>query len=245
MINIVIPMAGLGKRFSSAGFTKPKPFIPLNNSTMIEHVLKNLKYDNANYFLIARKEHIDAEQILVKEIEKNYNAKFISINNLTEGSACTVLFARKYINNDMPLLIANSDQIIDITINNFINDSNNRELDGSIICFEDLNLDPKWSFAKINSNNLVQEVKEKIPISKYATVGVYFFKKGRYFVENALDMIISNDRVNNEFYTCPVYNYLIKSNKKIGIFLIDYSQMHGLGTPEDYFLYLNRINDKK
>ena len=74
-------------------------------------------------------------------------------------------------------------------------------------------------FAKIDSKGLVVEVKEKEPISDIATVGIYMFKKGKFFVENALDMIVRNDRVNNEFYVCPVYNYLI-NNKKILEYII-------------------------
>ena len=35
MINIVIPMAGLGSRFSKAGYEKPKPFIDVNGKPMI------------------------------------------------------------------------------------------------------------------------------------------------------------------------------------------------------------------
>ena len=54
-------------------------------------------------------------------------------------------------------------------------------------------------------------------------------------------MIIENDRVNNEFYTCPVYNYLIKEHKKIGIYLIKQNEMHGIGTPEDLKSYLKNI----
>ena len=54
-------------------------------------------------------------------------------------------------------------------------------------------------------------------------------------------MIINNERVNNEFYTCPVYNYLIKQGKKIGSYNIAFDQMHGLGTPEDLEKYLNKL----
>ncbi len=54
-------------------------------------------------------------------------------------------------------------------------------------------------------------------------------------------MIIENDRVNNEFYTCPVYNYLIRQGKKVGIFNIEQSQMHGIGTPEDLNTYLKLL----
>ncbi|EOH4170470.1 glycosyltransferase family 2 protein [Campylobacter jejuni] len=235
-MNIVIPMAGLGSRFAKAGFDKPKPFIDVLDKPMIVRVLENLKYKDARYILIARKEHLTKEKKLVDEIKNNFNVEFISIDKLTEGTACTVLYARKYINNDTPLMIANSDQIVDIDIADFINDSFKRGLDGSILTFIDKEKNPKWSFAKLN-NDLVVEIKEKEAISEFATVGIYFFNKGKIFIESAIDMIIENDRVNNEFYTCPVYNYAIKSGAKIGIYNIDFSKMHGIGTPEDLEIF--------
>ncbi len=235
-MNIVIPMAGLGSRFAKAGFDKPKPFIDVLDKPMIVRVLENLKYKDVRYILIARKEHLTEEKKLVDEIKNNFNVEFIPIDKLIEGTACTVLYARKYINNDTPLMIANSDQIVDINIADFINDSFKRGLDGSILTFIDKEKNPKWSFAKLN-NDLVVEVKEKEAISEFATVGIYFFNKGKIFVESAIDMIIENDRVNNEFYTCPVYNYAIKSGAKIGIYNIDFSKMHGIGTPEDLEIF--------
>ena len=235
-------MAGNGARFADAGYTKPKPFIDVFNTTMIECVMENLsmKRHNTRFILIARKEHLEREKNIVRKITNNYNVKFISIDSLTEGTACTVLHARKYINNNLPLIIANSDQIVDINIDIFVEDCLRRKLDGSILTFFDKHKDSKWSFAKTNSNNLVTQVKEKEAISNHATVGIYFFSKGHYFVDSAIDMIINNDRVGNEFYTCPVYNYLIKEDKDIGIFDIDPIQMHGLGTPEDLNRFLNK-----
>lgn len=226
-------MAGEGSRFVQAGYEKPKPFIDVNGKPMIVRVMENLKYPDARYILIARKDHLQKEAELVKEIEQNYNARFIGIDKLTEGTACTVLFARELINNDTPLLIANSDQIVDIEVSTYINDCFNRSLDGSILTFTDHELNPKWSFAKIDADELVTEVQEKKAISEFATVGIYLFNTGSCFVDAAIDMIINNDRVNNEFYTCPVYNYAIKNNARIGIFNIDFNQMHGLGTPAD------------
>jgi NDP-sugar pyrophosphorylase family protein len=240
MINIVIPMAGEGSRFAKAGYEKPKPFIDVDGKPMIVRVLENLSYPDARYILIARKEHMDKEKELVKQIEDEFNAIFIPIDKLTEGTACTVLYARKYINNDEPLLIANSDQIVDMDIADFIDDCSQRGLDGSILTFIDEHRDPKWSFAKIDENNLVTEVKEKVVISKYATVGIYLYSKGRDFVDATIDMIIENERVNGEFYTCPTYNYAINDSAKIGIYNIDFTQMHGIGTPDDLNIYLLR-----
>jgi dTDP-glucose pyrophosphorylase len=242
-MNIVIPMAGEGSRFKKAGYEKPKPFIDVYGKTMIERVLDNLYYPDARYILIARPEHLEQEAKLVKQIENDYNALFISVNQLTEGTACTVLFARKYINNDEPLLIANSDQIVDIDVKRYIDDCFERKLDGSILCFEDPELNPKWSFARINEEGLVEEVKEKKAISKFATVGIYLFSQGKEFFNAAVDMIARNDRVNNEFYTCPVYNYNIRDGARIGIYIIDFKDMHGTGTPTDLDKYLELIKD--
>lgn len=241
MINIVIPMAGQGSRFAKAGYEKPKPFIDVDGKPMIVRVLENLAYPDARYILIARHEHMKKEAELVKQIEKEFNAIFIPIDKLTEGTACTVLYARKYINNDEPLLIANSDQIVDMNIADFINDCKDRNLDGSILTFIDHYKDPKWSFAKLDENSLVTEVKEKVVISEFATVGIYLYSRGKDFVDASIDMIIENDRVNNEFYTCPTYNYAIKEGSKIGIYNIEFEQMHGIGTPEDLNLYLEFI----
>lgn len=240
MINIVIPMAGQGSRFAQAGYEKPKPFIDVAGKPMIVRVLENLAYPDARYILIARKEHIEKEEELVTQIEQEFNAIFIPIDKLTEGTACTVLYARKYINNKEPLLIANSDQIVNMNIADFIDDCKDRNLDGSILTFIDHHSDLKWSFAKLDENNLVTEVREKIAISEFATVGIYLYSKGQEFVDAAIDMIIENDRVNNEFYTCPTYNYAIQEGKKIGIYNIEFEQMHGIGTPTDLNTYLEK-----
>ena len=242
MINIVIPMAGMGSRFTKAGYEKPKPFIDVEGTPMIARVMENLYYPDAHFILICRKEVLSGEQEMVEVLSKKYNATFIGIDKLTEGTACTVLYARKEINNELPLLIANSDQLVDTSIEDFINDCINRKLDGSILTFLDSEMNPKWSFAKTNENGLVVHVKEKEAISNLATVGIYFFSKGKYFVDAAVDMIINNDRVNNEFYTCPVYNYSISEGQKIGVYTIAQDEMHGLGTPEDLTLYLESRN---
>jgi len=231
-------MAGAGTRFANAGYQKPKPFIDVNGKPMIVRVLENLAHPSARYILVARKEHMDAEAVLVEEIERNFNAVFIPVDKLTEGAACTVLYACKFINNEHPLLIANSDQIIDVRIDDFIYDCQHRNLDGSIITFIDTKCNPKWSFAKLNERLLVTEVQEKKAISDFATVGIYLYQKGNYFVNAAVEMFIERDRVNNEYYTCPTYNYAIKAGKKIGIYNIATEHMHGIGTPEDLNSYL-------
>ncbi|HEU4859389.1 MAG TPA: glycosyltransferase family 2 protein [Chitinophagaceae bacterium] len=239
LLNIVIPMAGEGSRFKKAGYTKPKPFIDVMGKPMIKWVMKNLEIPGAHFFLIARKEHVDAESELVIALKKEFPVTIIPIDQLTEGTACTVLFARKFINNDIPLLIANSDQWVEFSLSAMLDDAHQNKWDGSILTFKDKEMNPKWSFAKTNEAREVIEVKEKVAISDKATVGIYFFNKGSDFVNAAIDMIAHNERVNNEFYTCPVYNWAIRNDLLIGIYEVQASAMHGLGTPEDLKFFLS------
>lgn len=241
MINVVIPMAGAGSRFAQAGYEKPKPFIDVAGKPMIVRVLENLAYPDARYILIARKEHLQQEKEWVTWIKKNYNVTFVTVDSLTEGTACTVLYARSLIRSQASVVIANSDQIVDIKFEDFINDAINRKLDGLILTFIDEEKNPKWSFAKLDAEGFVTEVQEKKPISIHATVGIYLFSNGEEFIESVVQMIIEKDRVNGEFYTCPTYNYLIRQGRKVGIYNIESRQMHGIGTPEDFNRYLVQL----
>lgn len=241
MINIVIPMAGLGSRFSIAGYDRPKPFIDVAGKPMIERVLDNLNMSGARFILLARHEHIIKYPDYIISIEQKYDAEFFSISNLTQGTACTVLLARHLINDDTPLVIANSDQIVDIEFNKFIKDARTRNLDGSMLTFSEESRDPKWSFARTDENGFVLEVKEKKAISMDATVGIYYFKNGSAFVDGAIEMILEQDTVNGEYYTCPAYNYLIGKGLSIGIYGIPRDKMHGIGTPDDLNNYLTTL----
>lgn len=236
-VNIVIPAAGQGSRFAEAGYEKPKPYIDVLGRAMIEHVIENVAVEKSVTTLLLRSEHVQRESSLSYQFTKDGH-NIVEVESLTEGTACTVLLARKHFDNDSPMLVANSDQYVDFDCQAFVDDCIDRDLDGSILVFRDPSKDPKWSFAKLNEDNHVTEVAEKKPISDLATVGIYLFRRGSDFVKAAADMIALNDRVNNEFYTCPVYNYMIKEGLKIGVYEVPMNAMHGLGTPEDLNAYL-------
>ncbi len=244
MMNIIIPMAGEGSRFKEAGYKKPKPFIDVLGKPMIGRVVENLMIKEARYIFIARKEDLDNEKETVDQLRSQYNCCFVEIDFKTEGTVCSVLSARKYILNDQPLMIANSDQIVDITMAEFVKDAVSRQLDGSILTFKDPTGNPKWSYVKSDDEGFVSEVKEKKAISDEATVGIYYYSKGIDFVNAAIDMIVRNDRTNNEFYTCPTYNYAIANNLKIGTYCIESSKMHGLGIPKDLNNYINLLHKR-
>ncbi len=238
-LNVVIPMAGLGSRFAQAGYTKPKPFIDMWGEPMIARVLENLAYPDARFILIARREHIEAERDAVERLTSRLPIRIRLLDHVTEGSAATVLFAREDFANDTPMLIANCDQLVDGGIVAMVDDCMHRGLDGSVMVFRDEARDPKWSFVKVDEKGHVTEAREKAPISDLATVGIYLFARGVDFREAAIEMIVRNERVNREFYTCPVYNHLVSWGRRIGIHTIATDAMHGIGTPEDLHRYMS------
>ncbi len=237
-VQVIIPMAGLGSRFSEAGYVKPKPFIDVAGKTMIERVMDNLSIPGARFILIARKEHLEAELETVSALEARGDVKFVAIDNVTEGAACTVLTAASTWDPSAPLMIANCDQIVDFDCIDFIEDAQRRGLDGSILAFRDEARDAKWSFARLNDSGLVEEVREKVAISDIATVGIYYFSSAQMFMNDAVAMITMNERVNNEFYVCPVYNKSILRSARIGVYEVQPGAMHGIGTPLDLDAFL-------
>jgi HAD superfamily hydrolase (TIGR01509 family) len=227
-MNVLIPMAGAGSRFAKAGYTFPKPLIEVRGKPMIQLVVENLNID-AKHIFVVQKEHYEKYNLkhLLNLISPD--CEIVQVDGMTEGAACTTLLAKQYIDNDEPLIFANSDQFLDWDSNEFMYSMEADGIDGGMLTFTATH--PKWSFAKIDDDGVVTEVAEKKPISDIATAGIYYWKHGKDYVKYAEQMIERNIRFNNEFYVCPVFNQAIEDGKKFKTFHFD--GMWGIGTPED------------
>ena len=230
-MNILIPMAGRGSRFLDY-FKTPKPLIKINGQPMIKLVYDNIGIVNAKYIFLVLSDHYYEYNLEYELRSFAPSCKILVVDKVTEGAACTSLLAEDTIDNDIPLLIANSDQLVDWDSKETIKFFS--QYDGGILTFKDTN--PKWSFAKVK-DHFVTEVAEKNPISDNATVGMYYWKRGSDYVKYAHQMIEKDIRTNNEFYICPVYNQAIEEGKKVVIKEVD--KMYGLGTPEDLRSYID------
>jgi len=235
--NILIPMAGRGSRFEEQGYTDKKPFIDVNGKPMIHRVIKNLgmEFDKEYMFiLICLQEDFDKYDFTEFEKVIGHNSyDVVILDDVTEGAAQTILQAKDLINDDTPLMTMNSDQLVDWDIERLFEMC--EQFDGVIPCF--YGEGNAWSYARTLDNGYVQEVAEKKQISKYATAGYYYWKKGSDFVKYAEQMIHDNSRTNGEFYVAPVYNWAVRDGKRVGVFMVD--KCYSLGTPEDLEEYLS------
>lgn len=224
-------MAGRASRFKEAGYKMPKALIPIKEKYMIQWAVDSFAFlKNPEFIFICLREHESQFNISAK-LKKMYGEKIkvLFTDGVTEGAAATALLAKDIVNNDEELIISNADQFFVSKLFRKELESKSKAYTGLIPVFEGTH--PRWSFAKVNDKGFVTEVAEKVPISNNATVGVYYFKKGKDFVWAAQEMIRKDIRRNNEFYVCPVFNELIGRGDKIkGVYA---DSMWSLGTPED------------
>ena len=145
MLNIVVPMAGEGVKFKEAGYTFPKPLIDIKGKPMIQLVIENLRPSLRHRFvLVCKREHYDTyslHETFKKAAGGNYEC--IQLIAPTQGAACAVLTTIDFIDNDYELIIANADQLVDVTLDRFVRFARKDKLDGAMITF--FSNHPRWS----------------------------------------------------------------------------------------------------
>lgn len=236
---LLIPMAGLGKRFRDKGFIVPKPFIMVDDKQIIDYSFDSIDIEEYEKIIfIVRREHVNnfnINEILLNKFGRNI--EIVVVETLTQGSVCSCLAAKDLINNDNPLVI----YTLDVNFApKFAYSSINKDLDGLVLTFQANN--PIYSYAEVNKNGLVLRTEEKEVISSNALVGIYCFRSGASFVKYSERMIDQELRTNNEYYIAPLYNLLIKDGLFIGTQAVD--KMHVIGTPDELDFFKRNVAKK-
>lgn len=224
-MKILIPMAGLGKRFQEFGYSDPKPLIKIFGDEMIQNVISNLDISSDDELIIIYNkilEKFNFESLL--NFKNSINIKFLKLENDTKGATETVFKYLEKINSNEPILIIDCDTIY---YENIISKCKNTK-ENKIFYSINKDKDPIYSYIKINNQGLVEEIKEKCKISDNANVGAYFFKSINEFKEYALKLI-NNSNEQNELYISKVYDLMLKDN--ISIQSEQIKDFYCVGTP--------------
>ncbi|MFN3234204.1 MAG: hypothetical protein ACE365_02165 [Gammaproteobacteria bacterium] len=186
------------------------------NSTVLQYICKNtLSKLNCDYTFIfqkdaAQKHHLDnIAKVLIP------GAKVISLPGNSMGSACTALYGACELDQDQPLLIVSTNEIVDIKYEDAIHHFLKSEADAGVMTFESVH--PRYSYMKI-TNGDISEFAQQNPISSLATTGSFWFKKTSDFVRLAKQSILKNTITSDRFYIAPVLNQFILENKKISYY---------------------------
>ena len=237
-MNILIPMAGEGTRFPRDTYKIPKPLIEIKGMPMIQRAIKSLGLNGTYHFVIRKDSYYDQVCSLLHKILSE--PKIISVEETTEGPAASCLLFKDFIDNEEELVIVNCDQIMWWDSNLFLTTARYYKYDGLVVTYSTNT--PKNSYARIDQEGFVQEIKEKEVISDISLNGIHYWRKGKYFVQSAEDMIKCNDRApNGEFYVGPSYNHMIKQGLNVGIHHIPTYQHNPVGVPEDLESFMKKI----
>lgn len=214
MLDIIIPMAGEGRRFKEAGYLLPKPFIDVAGKPMITRVMESITPSCPHRF-----------QLLDR-----------STVGHTEGAVDTLL--RADIDPDNPVLVANCDQLIAPgVIDRFLAFAGADT--ARILTFTSTN--PHHSYVTKDEGLWVTAIAEKQVISDEAVVGIYWFQSGQILLDYANKVIANNARFKNEFYVSEMFKLMTAEREAVTAIRVDNDQVVMLGTPEELTAYLESL----
>jgi CTP:molybdopterin cytidylyltransferase MocA len=246
-MRLVVLMAGDSGVFEVAGNKYPKNLVEIDGEPLVQRVVDGLRplIEQASHavFLVREEENRrnhtdDVIRLLVPE------AEVVGVPVLESGAACTALHAISRIDRDEPLLIFNGDQVLEADLPAIVAGFEADALDGGVITFDAVH--PRWSYVRTGEDGLVREAAEKRPISRLATAGTYWFRRGADFLDGAMAMIRKDASVDGAFYVCPVYNELILRGLRVGTHHIDrgryfsLASLHGVDTYEEHLANARR-----
>ncbi|MHC6202926.1 glycosyltransferase family 2 protein [Breznakiellaceae bacterium SP9] len=240
-LDIVITMAGEGRRFREAGYKVPKYQIIAHGKTLFEWSLSSLSGFFAHtfqYIFIVLKQ--DNACGFINRICTKMNLspiKIIEIDTITDGQATTASLAGKEWVKEHELLIYNIDTYIEPNNMRY----NQIKGDGFIPCFKGDG--DHWSFVKLDNTGKAEIVKEKERISENCTVGAYYFKSCALY-EQAYKEYYNSPVAIKEKYVAPLYNHLIQQGKEIRIADIPVQSVHVLGTPAELSIFESKYDCK-
>jgi len=245
MLNILIPMSG-PNRFETDEFQYPKPLIEIAGRPLIEHVVRCLDSlrRQKRFIFVANKSDCDTYHLdSVLQLIAGNQGICMRIEKPTRGAACTALMAIEHIDNEGPLIISNSDHVIEYDLDAVLDQFEKNSVDAGTICFESIH--PKWSFVRLDEYNKIVETAEKRPLSRHAIAGFYYFRKGSDFVKAAMRSIEKDASVNGQYYVAPVFNELVLENKNMEIVTVPTANYHNFYSPhkiKEYEAYLLSLN---
>jgi hypothetical protein len=150
----------------------------------------------------------------------------VPITGETQGAACTALLCIEHIGPRDELLILNSNEFLDTDYVAAVEGFRRQNYDAGVITFPSIH--PRYSYVSLDADGLIVEAAEKHPISRHATAGFYWFRKGADFIAGAQDMIRKDAQVDGRFYISLVYNELVLRQKRMGALEVESRCYHPL-----------------
>lgn len=244
---LVIPMAGMGKRFADEGYTLTKPLIPVSGKAMGIQAIEDLP--KSNYQSLVLRSDMPGLADIQKEIKEYFpNSVMTLVPQVTEGQACTALIGLDALEK---LIISN--ELDDLSLITFgacdngvlFNQTayqaliNNPEVDvivwGAHGHTNAVRKPQMFGWIDAKADGRINAISVKTPLASLETdpivIGIFTFKSPSD-ARRAIDSLITrNGRINGEFYLDSCINDAIGLGLRCHLFEVD--SFISWGTPND------------
>ena len=242
-MQIVIPMAGKGRRFQTAGYLLPKPLIEVDGKPMIEHVTRLFSLHD-DFVYVCSNDDLKTSPMLDVIHQVNPSGKIAGVMYSGKGPVFHTLKAARFIDDTKPTIVNYCDFSMAWNYAGFKKFVKTYDLDGCIVCYKGFHphlLGPNlYASVRTDTKNNFLEIKEKYSFTEkkmdsWQSCGTYYFKSGRIMKKYFEKLIKEGVDLNGEYYVSLVYNLMHQDGLKIKVFPIDYFCQWG--TPEDLAAY--------
>ena len=233
---IVIPMAGLSRRFQEAGYTQPKYMLPLAGQSLFAHAVGSFsRYFGAEPFLfIARDGHGTPEFIAAELARLGVgDARTVLLPGPTQGQADTVRLGllQAGVTGDVPLTVFNID-----TFRPGFRYPDAPWMASAAGYLEVMpGSDPGFSYVLPDGggDGRVARTAEKVVISDLASTGLYWFSRASDFLAAMHDSAHAAS-AHGELYVAPLYNALIAKGLDVRYHQVPRGDVVFCGVPAQY-----------
>ena len=245
--SLVIPMAGMGKRFADEGYTLTKPLIPVSGKAMAIQAIEDLP--QSRYQSLVLRSDMPGLVEIESAIQKHFPRALITlVPGVTEGQACTALIGLDALEqsvigdelNDLsPITFGACDNGVLFNHPAYQALINNPDVDvivwGARGHTNALRKPQMFGWIDANAEGLINTISVKTPLASPATdpivIGTFTFKNPGD-ARRAIDTLIArNGRINGEYYLDSCINDAIALGLRCYLFEVD--SFISWGTPND------------
>jgi NDP-sugar pyrophosphorylase family protein len=238
-IHLLMPMSGQGVRYQKAGYSQPKPLIPVNGIPMVERLLSCYPSDWPAHFVLASNHKKTELPSLLKKLRPDSNITTIEAH--VQGPGYAIHSTLDKIPSDHPVLVSYCDfgMVWDPRqFERFVMDS---DCDACLVSYRGFHahyLSPvTYAYSRLEDQRVV-EVKEKSSFTSKrenepASAGVYYFKSAQ-LLRDALEYQMEHEmRLNGELYTSLTIQALLQKYPEAHVRTFEIPFFFQWGTPED------------
>lgn len=228
---MAITMAGFGNRFREAGYNLPKYRIEALGRPLFDWSMLSLSaFAEAGWRFAFAVQRDDRQEDFIRE---RCAALGLAVEDLlaldapTDGQATTARMLAETAPPNAPFAVYNIDTFVRPGA---MTPPDEAALSGWIPCFPGRG--EGWSFARLGTDGTVVELREKTRISPHATLGLYWFKSARAFLDLYDKHFATSAEEKGERYVAPMYNTLIDAGRTVRIAHVALGDVGMLGTPD-------------